>query len=375
MDGNGWTNGWSWRTLYWMESDDKTDGRFRPSEPRVDNELLRLVAEIDEFKGAWQAIGRLAPDRLAGLRRVATIESIGSSTRIEGATLGDREVEHLLANIEIRSFATRDQQEVVGYADAMQTVFTHWESIDLTENHIKQLHLELLRYSTKDERHRGEYKSHPNHVEAFDPHGRSLGVLFETATPFETPMRMTDLVGWTRQRLDRQDLHPLLAIGVFVATLLAIHPFQDGNGRLSRILTTLLLLRGGYAYVPYSSLERVIEQNKDGYYLALRKTQRSLDTETPDWQPWLSYFLTALQEHKDLLRRKVDRERLLQAGLPDLSARILEISRERGRVTVAEAAKTTGTSRNTVKDHIRALAAAGHLTRHGAGRGTWYAPN
>ncbi|MCE2425902.1 MAG: hypothetical protein J4F45_12540, partial [Pseudomonadales bacterium] len=145
---------------------------------------------------------------------------------------------------------------------------------------------------------------------------------------------------------------------------------QDGNGRLSRILTTLLLLRGGYAYVPYSSLERVIEQNKDGYYLALRKTQRSLGTDTPDWQPWLSYFLTALQEHKDLLRRKVDRERLLQAGLPDLSARILEISRERGRVTVAEAA-----NRNTVKDHIRALAAAGHLTRHGAGRGTWYAPN
>ena len=375
MDGNGWTNGWSWRTLYRMESDDKMDGRFRPSEPRVDNELLRLVAEIDEFKGAWQAIGRLAPDRLAGLRRVATIESIGSSTRIEGATLGDREVEHLLANLEIRSFATRDQQEVVGYADAMQTVFAHWESIDLTENHIKQLHLELLRYSTKDERHRGEYKSHPNHVEAFDPDGTSLGVVFKTATPFETPMRMADLVGWTRLRLDRQDLHPLLAIGVFVATLLAIHPFQDGNGRLSRILTTLLLLRGGYAYVPYSSLERVIEQNKDGYYLALRKTQRSLGTDTPDWQTWLSYFLTALRQQKDHLARKVDRERLLLGDLPDLSARILEISRERGRVTVADAAKTTGTSRNTVKDHIRALAAAGHLTRHGAGRGTWYAPN
>ena len=350
-------------------------GRFRATVPRVSNELLRLVAEIDEFKGAWQAIGRLAPDRLSGLRRVATIESIGSSTRIEGATLGDREVERLLANVAIRSFATRDEQEVVGYADAMQTVFANWEGIELTENHIKQLHLELLRYSSKDERHRGEYKTHPNHVEAFDPDGRSSGVVFETATPFETPMRMADLVGWTRHRLDRQDLHSLLAIGVFVASLLAIHPFQDGNGRLSRILTTLLLLRGGYAYVPYSSLECVIEQNKDGYYIALGKTQRSLGTDTPDWQPWLSYFLTALRQQKNFLGRKVDRERLLLAGLPDLSARILEISRERGRVTVAAAAKTTGTSRNTVKDHIRALAAAGHLTRHGAGRGTWYAPN
>ena len=361
--------------LYWMETDGQLDGRFRPSEPRVDNELLRLVAEIVEFKGAWQAIGRLAPDRLAGLRRVATIESVGSSTRIEGATLGDVEIERLLANIEIRSLATRDEQEVVGYADATQTVLAHWESIELTENHIKQIHLELLRYSTKDERHRGGYKTHPNHVEAFDPAGRSLGVQFETATPFETPMRMADLVGWTRQRLDGQALHPLLAIGVFVATLLAIHPFQDGNGRLSRILTTLLLLRSGYAYVPYSSLESVIERNKDGYYLALRQTQRSLGTDTPDWQPWLSYFLTALRQQKNLLGRKIDRERLLLGDLPDLSARILEIARERGRVTVADAAKATGTSRNTVKDHVRGLVTAGHLTRHGAGRGTWYAPS
>ena len=234
--------------------------------------------------------------------------------------------------------ATRDEQEVVGYADAMQTVFANREGIELTENHIKQLHLELLRYSSKDERHRGEYKTHPNHVEAFDPDGRSLGVVFETATPFETPMRMADLVGWSRQQLGRGDLHPLLAIGVFVATFLAIHPFQDGNGRLSRVLTTLLLLRSGYAYVPYGSLESVIEQNKEGYYLTLRQTQRSLGTEAPDWHPWLTYFLTALQKQKNLLQRKIDRERVLLGSLPDLSARILELAQERGRVTVAEAA-------------------------------------
>ena len=380
-------------------------GRFRATVPRASNELLRLVADIDEFKGAWQAIGRLAPDRLSGLRRVATIESIGSSTRIEGATLGDREVERLLANVAIRSFATRDEQEVVGYADAMQTVFANWEGLELTENHIKQLHLELLRYSSKDERHRGEYKTHPNHVEALDPDGRSLGVVFETATPFETPTRMADLVGWTREQLasstsDRQmrdtltaskldssdnvsrrsrrldcgDLHPLLVIGVFVATFLAIHPFQDGNGRLSRVLTTLLLLRRGYAYVPYGSLESVIEQNKEGYYLTLRQTQRSLGTEAPDWHPWLAYFLAALHKQKNLLQRKIDRERGLLGSLPGLSARILEIAQERGRVTVAEAAAATDASRNTIKDHIRGMVTAGHLARHGAGRGTWYAP-
>ena len=361
--------------LYWMETDDETDGRFRATAPGVTNELLRLVAEIDEFKGAWQAIGNLAPDRLASLRRVATIESVGSSTRIEGATLGDREVERLLANVDIRSFATRDEQEVAGYADAMQTVFANWEAIALTENHIKQLHSELLKYSAKDERHRGEYKTLSNNVEAFGADGRSLGIVFETASPFETPTRMTELVHWTRANLDPRDLHPLLVIGVFVVTFLAIHPFQDGNGRLSRILTTLLLLRSGYEYVPYGSLESVIERTKADYYRALRQTQRSLGTGSPDWNPWLAYFLTALQTQKNLLRRKIDRERLLVGGLPSLSARIVEIAQERGRVSVAEAATATNASRNTVKDHIRRLVTAGHLRRHGAGRGTWYAPN
>ena len=359
---------------YRMEMDDPTDGRFLASTPAVTNELLRLVAEIDEFKGAWQAISRVAPDRLSRLRRVAAIESIGSSTRIEGARLTDREVESLLANIEVRSFASRDEQEVAGYADAMETVFANWQAIDLSENHVRQLHLELLRHTDKDVRHRGEYKTQPNHLESFDSDGRSLGVVFQTATPFETPRRMADLIGWARTSLDQGALHPLLAVGVFVAVFLAIHPFQDGNGRLSRILTTLLLLRAGYEYVPYSSLESVIEQTRDAYYLALRRTQGSLGTGTPDWQPWLRHFLTALKRQKDRLLERIDRERLLFGNLPELSARILEIARDRGRVSVADAVLVTGASRNTLKGHFRTLVEAGHLNRHGAGRGTWYSP-
>ena len=357
-----------------MEMDDSTGGRFLASTPAVTNELLRLVAEIDEFKGAWQAISRIAPDRLSRLRRVATIESIGSSTRIEGARLTDREVESLLANIDIRSFASRDEQEVAGYAEAMESVFANWRAIDLTENHIRQLHLELLRHADKDARHRGEYKTLPNQVEAFDSGGRSLGVVFQTATPIETPRRMADLIDWTRTSLYQGALHSLLVVGVFVAVFLAIHPFQDGNGRLSRILTTLLLLRAGYEYVPYSSLESVIEQTRDAYYLALRRTQGSLGTGTPDWQPWLRYFLTALKRQKDKLKERIDRERLLFGNLPELSARILEIARHRGRVSVADAVLVTGASRNTLKGHFRALAETGHLNRHGAGRGTWYSP-
>lgn len=333
---------------------------------------VKLIAEIDEFKGAWTAIGRISPDRLIALRRIATIESIGSSTRIEGAKLSDREVEALLVGLEIKEFASRDEEEVAGYAETMETVFQHWENIALTENHIKQLHGDLLQYSSKDERHRGEYKTHDNHVEAFGPDGESIGIVFETASPFDTPRLMAELVDWTRTNLDGGDLHPLIAIAIFVVVLLEIHPFQDGNGRLSRILTTLLLLRASYAYVPYSSLESVIEQNKDAYYRALRETQATIRTDTPNWQPWLTFFLKSLQQQKTRLARKIERERLILGELPELSARILEMCRERGRVTVADAVKLTGASRNTIKDHLKALSKAGYIERHGAGRGTWY---
>jgi Fic family protein len=336
-------------------------------------EILSLIAEIDEFKGAWRAIGRIAPERLSSLRRVATIESIGSSTRIEGAKLSDRDVERLLLNLQIGSFTTRDEQEVAGYAEIMNTIFSHWENIPLTENHIKQLHRDLLIHSEKDERHRGAYKTLNNHVEAFDENGKSLGVVFATAAPFDTPQLMAELVSWVRAREEAKDLHPLLIIALFIVVFLEIHPFQDGNGRLSRVLTTLLLLRAGYSYVPYSSLESVIEQSKEGYYLALRRTQGTIRTSNPDWNPWLEFFLRALQQQKRRLEKKIERERIILGDLPELSVQILELARERGRVSVAEVAKVTGISRNTVKVHLRTLADQGHLTRHGAGRGAWYA--
>ena len=153
---------------------------------------------------------------------------------------------------------------------------------------------------------------------------------------------------------------------------LEIHPFQDGNGRLSRILTTLLLLHAGYVYVPYSSLESVIEQNKDAYYGSLRLTQRTIRTDAPNWQPWLSFFLRSLQQQKARLEKKLERERLLLGKLPELSVQILELCRERGRVTVSDAVTVTGANRNTIKDHLKALKRAGHIAQHGAGRGTWY---
>ena len=335
-------------------------------------EILALIAEIDEFKGAWRALGTLAPERLSALRRVATIESIGSSTRIEGSKLSDRDVAQLLANLEVKSFATRDEQEVAGYAEAMDLIFRAWEDITITENHIRQLHRDLLVHSEKDAWHRGNLKKSPNSVAAFDEGGKQIGIVFETATPFDTPRLMTELVAWLNYEREQRRLHPLLVIAVFTVVFLEIHPFQDGNGRLSRILTTLLLLQVGYAYVPYSSLESVIEQSKEAYYLALRQTQGSIRSGAPNWQPWLMFFLRALHQQMKRLAGKVEREKLILPSVPELSVRILDQVREHGRVSMGDIVKLTGASRNTLKQQFRQLVDKGYLVRRGGGRTTWY---
>jgi len=355
MDGNGWQ----------MESLNTATVRITP-------EILSLIAEIDEFKGAWRAIGRIAPERLSGLRRVATIESVGSSTRIEGARLTDREVEKLLSDIRLGSFTTRDEQEVAGYAEVMETIFSAYEAISFSENHIRQLHRDLLAHSIKDERHRGAYKTLSNNVEAFNEQGESLGIVFETASPFDTPRRMEELIAWLDEQGLEKQLHPLLVVAIFIVVFLEIHPFQDGNGRLSRILTTLLLLRAGYAYVPYSSLESIIEQSKESYYISLRRTQGTIRSAEPDWNPWIEFFLRALHRQKTRLEKKMERERIILADMPELSVTLLELAREHGRITVAEAARITDASRHTIKDHLKALVDQGHLVLHGAGRGAWY---
>lgn len=338
-------------------------------------DLIKLIAEIDEFKGRWDALKTLSPDRLNALRKVATVESVGSSTRIEGAKLTDAEVEKLLSNIKMQSFHTRDEQEVAGYAEAMDLVFQAYEDLRLTENHIGQLHQTLLRHSEKDQRHRGHYKTLRNDVVAFDANGNQIGVVFETAPPFDTPREMEALVAWTRKAIEEESLHPLLIVAVFIVHFLAIHPFQDGNGRLSRVLTTLLLLRAGYLYAPFASLERVIEENKDLYYKALRRTQTTLKGDSPDWEPWIGFFLRALKKQKDSLANRLDGERARQGAddqLPSLSLEILALFKTHERLTSSQIETVLGANRNTLKVRLRELVTAGRIKRHGKARATWY---
>jgi Fic family protein len=334
--------------------------------------IVRLVAEIDEFKGYWKGMQALSPDTLANYRVLATIESVGSSTRIEGARLSNREVADLLNDIDIRPFQTRDEQEVAGYARAMELIHDRYTDIELTENYILQLHKVLMEYSEKDQWHLGNYKKHPNHVAAFDNEGREIGVIFETASPLMTPQLMVQLVSRTQDRFKEDVEHPLLIIADFVVRFLAIHPFQDGNGRLSRILTNLLLLKTGYQFVVYSSHESMVEANKEAYYQSLRATQANaldMDAELP--ASWSEFFLEMLVRQKNALMVKIKREKDAKR-LPELSERILELASAHGRVTVSFLTKSLGANRNTLKKHLQSLVQKRELIQHGKGRGSYY---
>ena len=335
-------------------------------------QIVNLMTEIDEFKGAWMALGNIAPDRLLQLQKVATIESIASSTRIEGSLLSDQQVEKVIANLQIQKFETRDEQEVAGYADLMTLVFQNFNDIPLTENFIQQLHSYLMKYSEKDQWHKGQYKKLPNHVVANDAFGQMIGVVFETTTPLETPMRMRELIEWTAENLEKRDWHPLLVIAFFVVSFLAIHPFQDGNGRLSRVLTTFLLLKTGYHYVAYSSLEAVIEREKPSYYRSLRQTQSSFNQSEPNWDPWVVFFLQSLKRQKDNLEVKIKRERLLLTQMPDMSQTILDLLRATGRITMSELEIFTQYNRNTLRKHLENLVKINQIQRKGLGKGSYY---
>lgn len=344
---------------------------------KISNQMLSIISELDEFKGSWKLLGQLSPERLKTLKKVATIESVGSSNRIEGNKLNDKQVEELLSNIKKQSFATRDEQEVAGYAKLMDTIFEDWEVIPFSENYIKQLHKILLQFSSKDERHKGSYKKISNAVAAYSPEGKELGIVFETATPFETPLKMEKLVNWTRKNLDDRYFHPLIVIGIFIVNFLAIHPFEDGNGRLSRAITCLLLLKAGYSYMQYSSLEAVIEDNKEGYYRALRQTQTTLNNAKPNYESWLIFFLKSLQKQKIRLEYKLKEKdiKLNFNDLTELETKILEYFEQNERGTNIKLIEFTNANRNTLKKALSSLVDKNFLTMHSKGRGSWYSKN
>lgn len=333
--------------------------------------IWSLINQIDHLQGQWIGGAKLNPQALGRLKRSVLVTSTGASTRIEGAELSDEDVEKFVRGLSLQKFTDRDKQEVQGYFELLENIFTSWKHIPFTEGVIKQLHRELLKYADKDERHRGEYKKMENSVEAFDEAGKSVGVIFETVPAYLTPKRMEELTEWTSDALKRRESHPLVMIGSFLVEFLAIHPFQDGNGRLSRILTNLLLLKAGYEYAPYVSHEKLVEDNKSDYYIALRKSQATLRTERENITSWLEFFLNISLEQAKLAIELLSHENIEKILSPKQLA-VWQHFEAVEEATAGDVAKATGVARPTVSQAIDVLLRLKKIERIGQGRTTRY---
>ncbi len=334
-------------------------------------EILNRIARIDEFKGQWIAGARLSPQVLGRLKRSVLITSTGASTRIEGARLSDSDVEKLMSGISLQKFSNRDKQEVQGYFELLRNIFDAWEHLRFSESAIKHFHKELLKYAEKDEKHRGEYKKKENKVMMVDPSGKPLGTLFETTPAYLTPKGMLELVEWTLNALQEKKYHPLLIVGNFIVEFLNIHPFEDGNGRLSRILTNLLLLKEGYLYMPYISHEKLVEDNKPEYYLALRKSQKTFKREPEDILPWLDFFLAIFLQQSMMAVELLSAENIEKLLSPKQLA-VWQYLLSVDEAAPGEIAHKTKIARPTVNQALNRLLSFKKIERLGSGRSIRY---
>ena len=345
--------------------------RFEKRLALIPSKFLSKVAEIDELKGKWVAGAKLSSQVLGRLKRSILITSTGASTRIEGARLSDEDVEKLMKGLDIQKFTDRDKGEVKGYFGLLENVFNSWKFLKLSESAIKHFHFELLKYVKKDKTHRGEYKKKENKVHMIDKAGRSMGGLFDTTKAFLVPKEMQELVEWTEKAFLIKENHPLLIVANFIVEFLQIHPFQDGNGRLSRILTNLLLLKKNYLYMPYASHEKLVEDNKADYYMALRKSQKTFKTSKETIIPWLEFFLEILLQQSKMAVELLSKENIEKI----LSVKQLVVWKYFQGVdeaTPKEIVKETKISRSTVNKVVDKLIRLKKIERLGLGRSTRY---
>jgi Fic family protein len=334
-------------------------------------EVWSKTALIDELKGRWVSGARLNPQVLGQLKRSTLIASTGASTRIEGSKLSDEDIEKMMRGLSVQKFANRDGQEARGYHELLSNIFESSDTLSLSEGTIKHFHKELLKYTDKDKLHRGEYKKSENKVHMIDGAGKSVGILFDTTPAYLTPKEMLELVEATRKAFDEKRYHPLIILGNFLVDFLLIHPFQDGNGRLSRVLTNLLLLKSGYEYMPYVSHEGLVEANKADYYIALRKSQKTMRSRKPDISPWLEFFLSIVHKQSEMAIQLLSGANVDKILSPKQLV-IWEYLQGVDETTPGEISKKTKVAHPTVKQVLNKLLGLKKVERIGLGRTTRY---
>lgn len=361
--------GYNWiYKKYPIEIMNSLDARLKNLSPRI----ISLLSEIDNLNGQWIGGANLSPQALGRLKRSVLVTSTGSSNRIEGSNLSDAEIEKLMRGLSTQKMTDRDEQEAQGYYELLRIVFDQYRGIEFSENVIKQLHAELLKYANKDERHRGDYKKLENHVEMRNANGEVLGVLFETTPAYLVDKEMHELIDWAVNGLEQKTHHQLLIIANFIVQFLKIHPFLDGNGRMSRILTNLLMLKNGFGYMPYVSHEKIIEDNKTEYYVALRQSQASFGKKSETVEPWLEFFLETLRVQAEQAIGLLSGESIINLLSPNQLLVWGFVSANSGDFAIRDVVESTNVARPTVKQALERLLELKLVTRAGLGSATRY---
>ena len=340
-------------------------------EARLATKIYGQISSIDAIKGQWRLANNLSPQMVQRLQTSVLVTSTGASTRIEGSKLSDKDVQALFRNPRITKFRTRDEQEVGGYLEVLEIIFEQWQDIPLTENSILSLHQQMLRHSEKDTRHKGIYKFGSNRVEARDQDGQLVGVVFDPTPPHLVSKEMRELIDWTVRELEDETFPKLLLVANFIFEFLAIHPFQDGNGRLSRILTNLLLLQTGYAFCPFVSHEKIIEEHKADYYVALNKTQQSWKSNVEDISPWLLYFLRVVGTQSEQALSLMTEEPT-EIFLSEMQLQVWEYANSVETFSRREIVEVTNLNPRTVDHTLRKLVEMNKIERFGQARATRY---
>lgn len=328
--------------------------------------LISIISEIDRFDALWNSIEKKEGQSLKQLKSIATVRSVGASTRIEGAQMSDEEVDVLLNNLDANNLDDRDSQEVAGYYNVLDTISESYADIDISETAIKNLHNQLLKHVEKDQWHKGDYKEHENSVEATLPEG-TKHIIFKTTPPgFQTEDAMRSLIDWYAQD---NVTHPLVKCAIFSYEFISIHPFQDGNGRLSRILSTLLLLQHGYKWIQYVSFEHEIENRKTEYYRELRKCQAERPNENVS--SWVVFFFDALLKIHNQLLAKLNTQGAESSLSPKEKSILVFISNHPGSKS-GNISRKLGIPSPTVKRMLTHLVSRNLIEKFGAGAGTNY---
>jgi Fic family protein len=342
---------------------------------KTNQQVIKKVAFIDSFKGKWTGLEVKESIYLKELKQIATIESIGSSTRIEGSTLTDEDVKNLIDAVKVTSFKTRDEQEVFGYYEVLNLILDSFEAIEIKESHIHHLHKSLLKVSSKDESHRGHYKKLSNKVVAKYPEGQQK-IIFNTTEPFLVQREIERLLSWVNENFAKDELHPLLIIATFVYEFLSIHPYQDGNGRLSRLLTTLLLLKKGYDFMQYTSMEIEIEKRKKEYYKALMSGQKNRGTDKEKIGEWIIFFLETLEAAINKLEDRYSRIKDKKSYLNDRQKKLVKFIEENEPVKISDITSSmTDYTPYTLKKDMKYLSDEGLIKKMGKARATIYVMN